>query len=492
MPHPELPNQPFQFLGIDPTATKELIRGAAALVGASHVASTETLEAVAEALCDPQRRLPYELAYPFGLSSEQLADWRQLVSADTELEALFEFAEQLSPLNQANFFAEAAAHGAAAPELLCGFIRAHIKVEVMEVYDQVRDARRLAGFPPPSLAEMSRALDDLFDLQCKRLISAYSQTREAAAAIDACAEMLFEDGNQQCIGALGRLTAAYADASIDLRASTLATVEFDCDQIEEEEGAKPVEDLAEALDRWLELSRPIFQLGKILGVEGLESLTPLNRLRYLIIDLALNARYEQSIEVAALGQDKLSLLPNAVELLDQAAIPARQAVRTQQARAIANERMAAVTRKRKSRKSALQAGGYLAGAAIILGAGVFAFRPWSPSAIGASPQAPTASAPTLGDEEIAPAVGTQQRLSLANLRYCRFQEERLRLVKPKAKTPGQIRAFNLLVVDYNSRCSDILFRHDDDAIVRIDIARNQQQLAAEAEQILAQATAIGQ
>jgi hypothetical protein len=89
-----------------------------------------------------------------------------------------------------------------------------------------------------------------------------------------------------------------------------------------------------------------------------------------------------------------------------------------------------------------------------------------------------------GDEETAPAVGTQQHLTLSNLRYCEFQKQRLRLITPKVKTAEDTRAFNLLVVDYNSRCSDILFRDGDAAIVQAELAQNRERLSAEAEQIV--------
>jgi hypothetical protein len=96
-----------------------------------------------------------------------------------------------------------------------------------------------------------------------------------------------------------------------------------------------------------------------------------------------------------------------------------------------------------------------------------------------------ASAPlALADDEVAPAVGTQQHLTLANLRYCKFQEERIRLIKPAVKTAEDTRAFNLLVVDYNSRCSDFLYRDGDVSIVQIELIKNRERFAAEAEQII--------
>jgi hypothetical protein len=88
------------------------------------------------------------------------------------------------------------------------------------------------------------------------------------------------------------------------------------------------------------------------------------------------------------------------------------------------------------------------------------------------------------EAEVIPAVGGGQQYSLGNVRYCHFQEERLRIVKQGAHGPEDIKAFNTLVVDYNSRCSDFFYRDRDVATVEAEIAANRQRLAAEAERIM--------
>jgi hypothetical protein len=86
--------------------------------------------------------------------------------------------------------------------------------------------------------------------------------------------------------------------------------------------------------------------------------------------------------------------------------------------------------------------------------------------------------------EVIPTVGGGQHYPLGNVRYCHFQEERLRIMKQQAHGPEDIRAFNILVVDYNSRCSDFFYRDSDVATVRAEIAANRERLAAEAERIM--------
>ena len=88
------------------------------------------------------------------------------------------------------------------------------------------------------------------------------------------------------------------------------------------------------------------------------------------------------------------------------------------------------------------------------------------------------------EAEAIPAVGVGQHYSLGNVRYCHFQEERLRTMKREAQGAEDIRAFNLLAVDYNSRCSDFFYQESDLATVTAEVAANRQRLATEAERIV--------
>ena len=87
--------------------------------------------------------------------------------------------------------------------------------------------------------------------------------------------------------------------------------------------------------------------------------------------------------------------------------------------------------------------------------------------------------------EIEPPVGTGQHFSLGNVRYCRFQEERLRIMKSLVRGADDVEAFNRLALDYNSRCSDFFFRDSDVALVKAELPANRQRLADDAAQIMA-------
>jgi nitroreductase len=94
-------------------------------------------------------------------------------------------------------------------------------------------------------------------------------------------------------------------------------------------------------------------------------------------------------------------------------------------------------------------------------------------------------ASTTPEAEIIPAVGTGQHLSLGSVRYCHYQEERLRIIQREAHTPEDVRAFNLLAVDYNSRCSDFFYQDSDLKTVLAEVAANRKRLEADAKQIMA-------
>ena len=88
------------------------------------------------------------------------------------------------------------------------------------------------------------------------------------------------------------------------------------------------------------------------------------------------------------------------------------------------------------------------------------------------------------DGERVPPVGKGQHFTLDNVRYCLFQEERLKIMKPDVQGPEAVRAFNLLVVDYNSRCSDFLYKDSDVEAVKAELRTNRTLLEADVKRIM--------
>ena len=70
------------------------------------------------------------------------------------------------------------------------------------------------------------------------------------------------------------------------------------------------------------------------------------------------------------------------------------------------------------------------------------------------------------------------------VRYCHFQEGRLRVIKQHVRGPEDIQAYNMLANDYNSRCSNFYYLDEDLKIVTEEVKARKQVLEADAMRIL--------
>jgi hypothetical protein len=104
---------------------------------------------------------------------------------------------------------------------------------------------------------------------------------------------------------------------------------------------------------------------------------------------------------------------------------------------------------------------------------------WSRVPFVTARQAPA----SLGVETV-PPIGTGQQLALEGVRYCHFQQERLNLLKPKVQGPDDARTYNLLIVDYNSRCSDYFYQDNDLKLVLAEVSAKKDLLEADAMRML--------
>jgi len=86
--------------------------------------------------------------------------------------------------------------------------------------------------------------------------------------------------------------------------------------------------------------------------------------------------------------------------------------------------------------------------------------------------------------EAIPPAGKGERFKLDFVRYCHFQEERLRVIKQYVRGPEDIQAFNMLANDYNSRCSNFYYQDEDLKIVTEEVKAKKQMLEADAMRIL--------
>jgi hypothetical protein len=60
----------------------------------------------------------------------------------------------------------------------------------------------------------------------------------------------------------------------------------------------------------------------------------------------------------------------------------------------------------------------------------------------------------------------------------------LRIIKPEVRGPEAARAYNMLVIDYNSRCSDYFYQDDDLKRVLNEVNANKELLEADAKRTM--------
>ena len=93
-------------------------------------------------------------------------------------------------------------------------------------------------------------------------------------------------------------------------------------------------------------------------------------------------------------------------------------------------------------------------------------------------------APETREAEIMPQVGAGQHLDVRGVRYCKYQEARLLLMKPQIRSKEDTAMFNKLAADYNSRCSDFFFRDADLDAVQTEMDQMAPRFAADVKQLM--------
>jgi hypothetical protein len=83
-----------------------------------------------------------------------------------------------------------------------------------------------------------------------------------------------------------------------------------------------------------------------------------------------------------------------------------------------------------------------------------------------------------------PQIGNGQHLELEGVRYCHYQQERLRFIKNWLKDAEDTRTYNLMIVDYNSRCSDFFYRDEDRKQVEAEVDTKKDVLESDARRIV--------
>ncbi|KRQ94722.1 hypothetical protein CQ12_04110 [Bradyrhizobium jicamae] len=472
----------FRLLGIDPGATASEIRSALGRAREMHIAPEKDLAEASAIVLDPVRRLASELSYPLDSTPDRVDLFYTERPADASDDDILQTSTQFAPLSAANFIARHAVRRGASSELLLGLIDAHNSIDVMEIYRTLQALRNRAGWPPPSLASVRDGLDDLLDAHCVAAIAAYDPIEAAAEPMLEATRWILATREPPLIQTHSLLLEAYRRAIAKVRAKADQQVDSACQALEQHSGdASSVERLADALHLWASLCEPLLLLDAHQELnDGDAKVTP-DRVFGLLGELSSQRHYRTAQQVLEHALIVFGSIPDAAARLAEVGDILREMLQAGSTAIVQNPELAVPVRSSgfpHVRTAAVAAAALL----VMLGLLVayWAFDGEAALSVASAPNPPEARA----EPELLPPVGKGQRFAREYVRYCRFQEERLRVVKQQVRGPEDIRAYNALASDYNSRCSDFFYQDEDLRAVKEEVTAKQKILEADAERIL--------
>lgn len=475
-------SQPFRLLGIDPGATASEIEAAVTRARQRGLAREATLAEARASLLDPVRRLRCELAYPLGSAPDHVDRFYIELPAGVPDAEILRTSEQFAPLAMANFIARHAARRGASSELLLALIDAHACIDASEIQQSLQLFRRRASWPPPPVASVEHGLNELLHAHCVAVIDAYDPVESAAEPLAEATREILATSDQLLIQTLGVLLAAYRRAVEEMRFVTEQQVDHACQTMEQQPNDTiSIEGLAAALQRWASLCRPLLLFDAHQGLSEPDMNIVPDRVFGLLGTLINQRQYLTVQQVLDPALDAFQSIPDTSARLTKIGEIVRKIQRDASTEVDPNPRLAASTGSRGFRhlKKAAAAAAALLAVLGLFGA-YWTFGPKVASFVASASNPPQPNA----EPELLPPAGNGQRFTREYVRYCHFQEERLRVVKLRVRAPEDVRAYNALAADYNSRCANFFYQDEDLRLVKEEVIAKRKLLEADAERIL--------
>ena len=435
-------------------------------------------------LLDPVRRLPGELSYPLGSTPDRVDLFYAELPADASDEDILQTSAPFAPISRANFIARYAARRGASSELLLALMDAHNSIDVMEIYQALQALRHRAGWPPPSLASVRDGLNDLLNAHCVAVIEAYDPVESASEPLLEATRRILATREQPLIQTHSLLLAAYRRAIGEMRSKTDQQVDNACQSLEQRpDDVSSMEELVSALHRWTWLCEPLLMLDVHEGFSDPEMNVTPDRIFGLLGVMSSQHHYLRAQQVLDHALGAFGSIPDAAARLAEAGEILRDMERAASKDVDPDQDLTVPAQSNGFRhvKKAV-----LAAAALLAMLGLFGaywtVDPGTPLSVASAPSPPQPK--TQPEPELLPPVGNGQRFAREYVRYCHFQEERLRVVKQQVRGPEDIRAYNALANDYNSRCSDFFYQDEDLRLVKEEVIAKRKLLEADAERIL--------
>jgi len=476
--------QPFRLLGIDPGATAMEIEAAFARARETRIAPEANLAEAYANLLDPARRLPSELSYPLGSTPDRVDLFYAELPADAFDEDILQTSARFAPISKANFIARYAARRGASSELLLALVGAHNSIDVMEIYQALQALRHRAGWPPPSLASVRDGLNDLLNAHCVAVIEAYDPVESAAEPLLESTRQILATRDRPLIQTHSLLLAAYRRAVEEMRSKADQQVDDACQSLEQRpDDPSSIEGLADALHRWAFLCEPLLVLDAQEGFSDPEMNAAPDRIFGLLGHLSNQHHYLRAQQVLDHALDAFGSIPDTAARLAEVGEILRDMQRAVSKNIDPNRDLTVPAESsgsgfRHIKKAMLAAAALLAMLGLLV-----AYRTLDLGAASSVASAPNPPEPKT-EPELRPPEGKGQRFSREYVRYCHFQEERLRVVKQQVRGSEDIRAYNALANDYNSRCSDFFYQDEDLRLVKEEVIAKRKLLEADAERIL--------
>jgi hypothetical protein len=271
-----------------------------------------------------------------------------------------------------------------------------------------------------------------------------------------------------------------------MRSKADQLVDNACQSLEQRpDDASTMEELVGALHRWASLCEPLLLQDAHQGTADPQMHVAPDRIFGLLGVLGRQHHYLEAQQVLDRALDAFGSIPDvAVRLAEVGEI-----LRDMQHAAsnyIEPDRdltVPAGSRGFRHVKKAVLAAMALLAVLGLLGA-YWTLDPGTAVSVASAPNPPQPKTGPEPEPELLPPVGTGQRFSREYVRYCHFQEERLRVVKQQVRGTEDIRAYNALANDYNSRCSDFFYQDEDLRLVKEEVVAKRKLLEADAERIL--------
>ena len=328
----------------------------------------------------------------------------------------------------------------ASSELLLALIGAHNSIDLIDIYQALQALRQRAGRPPPSLASVIDGLNDLLNAHCVAAIEAYGAVESAAGPLLESTRQILATRDPPLIQTHALLLAAYRRAVGEMRCKADQQIDDACQSLQQRpDDPSSIEGLADALHRWAFLCEPLLLANAHEGFSDPEMNVAPDRIFGLLGDLSNQHHYLRAQQVLDHALDAFGSIPDAAAQLAEAREILLDMQRAASKRIDPHQDLAEPAESSGFRhvKKAM-----LAAAALLIMLGFWCLLTFDPGAALSVASAPNPPEPKTPEPELLPPVGKGQRFPREQVRYCHFQEERLRVIKQQVRGPEDIRAFN--------------------------------------------------